>query len=903
MKQNSFLYRCAWLIGVSVTSFAAANAQSNPDATDYLPPPSSLPSSPLGSPSILATPSNYHNIALHRNTNFHQSEPSITIYPRSTNNLFVATNTATPFNAVTRQVQGTYTSSNTGSQWSGSDDFFGSADSALFDPAVGVDTVGNIFYSFIRVTNFANPVYRLYVKRYLASTGTWGPDSQIHHTGYQPDKPHVTIDVNSSSPFKNYAYLGWTDFTRLDIPPLNPVYFQRSTNGGQSFSDTLNISGRSGYDHAQGVNLSVGPRGELFATWAYYDAAGGKETGLGFNRSYDGGQTWTGAFRIPFQSGTFFGTHGRLSKADSINVHSFPWMDIDRTTGPNRGTIYLAWSNGVRSTKPQNPDIMMIKSKDSGSTWLGLNNVRIDQGGQLIKVNNDNTQTHQWFPSVNVDQYGAVNVVFYDSRIDSTNNKLTQVYMARSVDGAQTFPNYQISDTAYTPAKINGYNVAQYYAGDYIGITSNADYAFPCWNDNRTIINYGGNNYGVHQLYTARFGIFTVNAPIIGYWNMASVPDTVFSFKKTDVWPTATTVAKYWDTTTGQYAVRDTLKCGEGYFVKFGTDQTITYIGAPIRSETLKVACNAATCWNLFGSISGPVATSAVGQIPPGIVTGNYFTYGRNGYQVISTISPGLGVWVQVTQSGKLTLTNNGIPKAEGILNLLAELDRFKVTDAVGQRQDMFVSNGSRPLGKVEGGASLDGDIQMPPDPPDGLLSAHFKTGNYVQTVYPGKSPTELPIVLKSAVYPVTLSWMLDKANDVEYWLALGDQRISLSGSSSITVHDVGDHVLHLSAQAGAVAPLPQAYSLSQNYPNPFNPTTTVRYALPLDSKVILRVYNTLGQEVRKLADRIETTGYKSVNFEASNLPSGIYFYRLDAASVTDPSRTFSQVKKAVFLK
>ena len=95
---------------------------------------------------------------------------------------------------------------------------------------------------------------------------------------------------------------------------------------------------------------------------------------------------------------------------------------------------------------------------------------------------------------------------------------------------------------------------------------------------------------------------------------------------------------------------------------------------------------------------------------------------------------------------------------------------------------------------------------------------------------------------------------------------------------------------------------LPQNYLLMQNYPNPFNPTTVISYALPFQSKITLSIYDLTGRLVSKLANNTESAGYHSVNFNASNLASGIYFYRIEAASV-DGSKKFNDTKKLVLLK
>ncbi|MCU7490626.1 MAG: T9SS type A sorting domain-containing protein [Bacteroidota bacterium] len=72
-------------------------------------------------------------------------------------------------------------------------------------------------------------------------------------------------------------------------------------------------------------------------------------------------------------------------------------------------------------------------------------------------------------------------------------------------------------------------------------------------------------------------------------------------------------------------------------------------------------------------------------------------------------------------------------------------------------------------------------------------------------------------------------------------------------------------------------------YAMSQNYPNPFNPSTIISYQLPKASKVTLRIYDVLGKEVTTLVDEVKGEGKYSVEFNASNLPSGIYVYEIRA--------------------
>jgi hypothetical protein len=89
---------------------------------------------------------------------------------------------------------------------------------------------------------------------------------------------------------------------------------------------------------------------------------------------------------------------------------------------------------------------------------------------------------------------------------------------------------------------------------------------------------------------------------------------------------------------------------------------------------------------------------------------------------------------------------------------------------------------------------------------------------------------------------------------------------------------------------------VPAEFVLSQNYPNPFNPSTRINYFLPKESFVSVKVYDFLGREVTTLVNEIKSTGSYDLVFDASNLPSGTYFYTLR----TD---NYSSTKKMILLK
>ncbi|RMG67677.1 MAG: choice-of-anchor D domain-containing protein, partial [Calditrichaeota bacterium] len=127
----------------------------------------------------------------------------------------------------------------------------------------------------------------------------------------------------------------------------------------------------------------------------------------------------------------------------------------------------------------------------------------------------------------------------------------------------------------------------------------------------------------------------------------------------------------------------------------------------------------------------------------------------------------------------------------------------------------------------------------------------------------------------------------------------------SLDGNASaeILVGLDDGHVFALSGGSGPVGvqedaqPVPARFALEQNYPNPFNPATTIAFSLPAGAVVRLTIYNSLGQVVARPLDGVRLpAGRHQIRWEAGSLPSGVYFYRLEAGG-------FSQVRKMLYLR
>jgi hypothetical protein len=359
-------------------------------------------------------------------------------------------------------------------------------------------------------------------------------------------------------------------------------------------------------------------------------------------------------------------------------------------------------------------------------------------------------------------------------------------------------------------------------------------------------------------------------------WNLQSVPLVVHDFAKTAVWPTAISCAYAYVPNFG-YQCRDTLANGPGYWIKFASDQTVLYGGFPISRLTIPVQ----TGWNPVGSITYPVLASRVCSDPPHIIISPFWGYAP-GYSRADTLKPGGGYWVKVSQNGSIILDRNAIACDETGPNI-AGMDKFTITDAEGNQQELFVANADRdPVAAV-----IDG--QMPPPPPEAEFDARFEAGEILKAVDPEQGSVELNILFQTMSPPIRLSWEINPDNGITYSLpdsggGLG-KRTTISGTGSLTLSGRSG-VIRLNADASPSkepAPLPSEFALAQNHPNPFNPRTVIDYQLPVDAHVVLKVYDLLGRVVATLADEQKPAGYHRATFDAAAVGSGVYFYRMAA--------------------
>jgi subtilisin-like proprotein convertase family protein len=96
---------------------------------------------------------------------------------------------------------------------------------------------------------------------------------------------------------------------------------------------------------------------------------------------------------------------------------------------------------------------------------------------------------------------------------------------------------------------------------------------------------------------------------------------------------------------------------------------------------------------------------------------------------------------------------------------------------------------------------------------------------------------------------------------------------------------------------------IPNKFSLYQNFPNPFNPITKIQYSIAKRSYVHLKIYDVLGRKIKTIVNEMKQPGVYIVDFNGANLPSGVYFYRLEAKSETWQVEDFIETKKMLLIK
>ncbi len=365
-------------------------------------------------------------------------------------------------------------------------------------------------------------------------------------------------------------------------------------------------------------------------------------------------------------------------------------------------------------------------------------------------------------------------------------------------------------------------------------------------------------------------------------WNMVSLPLEPPNHSKAILFPLSSSQAFSYD---GNYVEQADLKYGDGYWLKFPENQEVNIFGDDRNNVTVPVKEG----WNMIGSISYPIATSSVSSDPPGIISPDIFGY-TTVYKSVDTLLPLRAYWVKVGSTGYLTLsTESGSYslKINRPTSLLDKLNSLYISDAASNEQILYFGN------------SIGKNItryELPPVPPAGMFDVRFTTNNKVAVTE--DEIKDYPIVVSSANYPISVRWEI-KEGSSNACLIVNGHAISLSRTGATEISNPKSEI-KLRFTSSSSTELPKEFALHQNYPNPFNPLTIINYQLPIANWVTLKVYNVLGQEVATLVDEMQDAGYKSVEWNANNFSSSVYFYRLTTKSEV---KSFVAVKKLLLMK
>jgi hypothetical protein len=392
--------------------------------------------------------------------------------------------------------------------------------------------------------------------------------------------------------------------------------------------------------------------------------------------------------------------------------------------------------------------------------------------------------------------------------------------------------------------------------------------------------------------YEALSEFYASSFAVADGWNIISVGTTVGDYRKSVLFPSASSGAFAYQ---AGYVLKDTLQNGKGYWLKFSGNQFVDITGTPRPTDTVTVVSG----WNLIGPGSGSASTASIIQIPSGIVTTQYFGY-SGGYSPSSSLEPGQGYWVKTNAGGKLVLS---VPPAftpvaahTEAQEELSGLNQLTITpqDAKGRSQKLL-------FGKAVPGTAEPEAYEMPPVAPKGAIDVRFASNQFAEFFSSEKK--EVPIAIQSNGTPLELSWTLKEQSGLSYILlekkgemVVAEHKLKPGGKIMLKNTEKYNYLLR-------VEEVPSSYVLEQNYPNPFNPSTVIRYQLPANGHVTLKIYDMLGREVSTLVDGELEAGHQSVEWTATEFASGVYFYRLQARETGGKARKFIEVKKMLLVK
>ena len=325
------------------------------------------------------------------------------------------------------------------------------------DPCTIFDYNGNAYFFHLAVPSFDQFIDRIVCQKSTDGGMTWEEPGTF--TGLNSPKQQDKEWACSDHTRKNFIYVTWTQFDKYNSK--NPkdssnIMFSYSSDAGTSWSTAIRINEQAGDCKDTGTTVEgavpcVGPKGEIYVSWS-------GPIGIVFDRSTDGGISWLNEDKqVCSQVGGW-----AYGIEDLWRCNGLPVTACDISSSPYKGNIYINFSD--RRNGDDDVDIFLVKSTDEGSTWGKPKRVNTDTEG------NKKQQFMSW---MSVDPVtGNIYILFYDRR-NYTDSK-TDIYLARSTDGGESFRNICISESPFAPTET-------VFFGDYVGIDSRNDFAACMW--------------------------------------------------------------------------------------------------------------------------------------------------------------------------------------------------------------------------------------------------------------------------------------------------------------------------------------------------------------------------------------------------------------------------------------